>query len=138
MSICGSSPPWVFLGKGVLKICSKLTGEHSCQSEISIKLLCNLHIFRTPFPKNTFSGLLLYLGHYQASYIISTFSTIDSKIYLLKENHVTYIGHQNNIARTQSIKLLTLFELYAITCCSMLLHHLTLCFRYPGSSLRNQ
>ena len=58
----------MFIGKGVLVICSKFTGEHSCRSEISIKLLCNfieitlwhgcsplslLHIFRTPFLKNT-------------------------------------------------------------------------------------
>ena len=61
---CRSSPPEVFLGKGVLKICSKFTGEHPCRSVISIKLLCNfikialrhgcspvnlLHIFRTTF-----------------------------------------------------------------------------------------
>ena len=30
-----------FLGKSVLKICSKFTGEHPCRSVISIKLLCN-------------------------------------------------------------------------------------------------
>ena len=36
-----SSHPEVFLGKGVLKICSKFTGEHPCQSAISIKLICN-------------------------------------------------------------------------------------------------
>ena len=36
-----SSSPEVFLGKGVLKICSKFTGEHPCRSVISIKLLCN-------------------------------------------------------------------------------------------------
>ena len=36
-----SSHPDVFLGKGVLKICSKYTGEHPCWSAISIKLLCN-------------------------------------------------------------------------------------------------
>ena len=62
--------PW----KSVLKICSKFTGEHPCRSAISIKLLCNfieialrhgcspvnlLHIFRTPFPKNTSGRLLL-------------------------------------------------------------------------------
>ena len=55
--------PDVFLEKGALKICSKLTGEQPCRSAISIKLLCNfieialwhglspvnlLHIFRTP------------------------------------------------------------------------------------------
>ena len=33
-----SSRTEVFLRKGVLKICSKLTGEHSCWSAISIKL----------------------------------------------------------------------------------------------------
>ena len=32
--------PEVFLGKGVLKICSQFTGEHPCQIAISIKLLC--------------------------------------------------------------------------------------------------
>ena len=31
-----SSPPEMFLGKGVLKICSKFTGEHPCRSVISI------------------------------------------------------------------------------------------------------
>ena len=68
-----SSHPKVFLGKGVLRICSKFTGEHPCRSAISIKLLSNfieitlwhgcapvnlLHIFRTTFLKNT-SGWLL-------------------------------------------------------------------------------
>ena len=53
-----SSRPDIFLGKGVLKTCSKFTGEHPCRS-----VLCNfieiilwhgcslvnlLHIFRTP------------------------------------------------------------------------------------------
>ena len=32
-----SSHPVVLLGKGVLKICSKFTREHPCQSAISIK-----------------------------------------------------------------------------------------------------
>ena len=49
-----SSPSEVFLGKGVLKICSKFTGEHPCRSAISIKLK------RTPFPKNTSGWLLLH------------------------------------------------------------------------------
>ena len=68
------SLPEVFWGKGVLKICSKYSGEWPCWSVISIKLLCNfieialrhgcssinlLHIFRTTFYKNTFEGLLL-------------------------------------------------------------------------------
>ena len=64
-----SSQLEVFLGKGVLKICSKFTGEHPCRNAISIKLLCNfieitlrhgccpvnlLHIFRTPFLRYTY------------------------------------------------------------------------------------
>ena len=71
----GDSHPELFIRKDVLKIGSKFTGEHSCQSAISIKLLCNfieiklrhgcspvnlLHITRTPFLKNT-SGRLLPL-----------------------------------------------------------------------------
>ena len=71
-----SSRPDVFLGKGVLKICSKFTGEHPCRSEISIKLQSNfiditfwhgcspdnlLHILRTSFPRNTSGWLLLTL-----------------------------------------------------------------------------
>ena len=69
-----SSRPEVFLRKGVLKICSKFTGEDPCQSVISIKLQDNfveialrhgcspvnlLHIFRTPFPRNTSGWLFL-------------------------------------------------------------------------------
>ena len=69
-----SSRPEVFLRKGVLKICSMFIGEHPCRSLISIKLqskfieiklwhgccLVNLlHIFITPFPKDTFGWLLL-------------------------------------------------------------------------------
>ena len=61
----------VFLGKGVLRICSKFTGEHQCRSVISIKLLSTLrhgfspvnllHIF-TSFPKNTCGRLLLHIN----------------------------------------------------------------------------
>ena len=69
-----SSPPKVFLRKGVPEICSKFTGEHPCRSVISIKLQTNfikitlwhgcsplnlLYIFRTPFPRNTSGWLLL-------------------------------------------------------------------------------
>ena len=39
-----SSHAEVFLGKDVLKICSKCTGEHPCRTVISIKLLHNLKI----------------------------------------------------------------------------------------------
>ena len=68
------SHPEVFLGKGVLKICSKFKGEHPCRNVMSIKLICNfieitllrgfypvnlLRIFRTPFLKNNSGRLLL-------------------------------------------------------------------------------
>ena len=64
----------MLLRKGVLKICSKFTGEYPCRSAISIKLQKNfteitlrhgsaplnlLHIFRTPFPENTSGRRLL-------------------------------------------------------------------------------
>ena len=70
----GSSHPEVFLERGVLKKCSKFTGEHPCRSVIWIRLLCNfieitlwhgcspvnlLNIFRTPFLKSTSGRLLL-------------------------------------------------------------------------------
>ena len=63
-----SSSSEVFLRKSVLQICRKFIGEYPCRSAISIKLQKNfieialghgyspvnlLHIFRTPFPKNT-------------------------------------------------------------------------------------
>ena len=69
-----SSRAEVFWGKGVLRICSKLAGEHPSPSVISIKFQSNfieitlrhgcspinlLHIFRTSFPKNTSGWLLL-------------------------------------------------------------------------------
>ena len=65
----------MFSGKGVLKICSKFTGENPCQGVILIKLLWNfieitlrhecspvklLHICRTPFPMNISGWLLLF------------------------------------------------------------------------------
>ena len=68
----------MFLKKGVLKICSKYTGEHQCRSVISIKLLCNFieivlrhecspvnlqRISRTAIFKNTSGRLLLAVGH---------------------------------------------------------------------------
>ena len=69
-----SSPQEVFLGKCILKICSKFTREHPCRSAISIKMQSNfveitlqhgcspvnlLHIFRTTFLKNSSGWLLL-------------------------------------------------------------------------------
>ena len=64
-----SSHSDVFLGKVVLKICSKFTREHSSRSvicsfiEIALRHGCSLvnllHIFRTPFLKNNSAWLRL-------------------------------------------------------------------------------
>ena len=62
--------------KGVLKICSKFTGERPCRSVISIKLICNfieitvwheycpennLRICRAPFYQNSSGEVFLYM-----------------------------------------------------------------------------
>ena len=87
------SRPEVFLGKAVLKICCKFTGEHPCRSVISsvITLLCNfieirlwygyspvnlLYIFTTPFPKNT-SGRLLLNSFSKHNCIVSLVDFLD-------------------------------------------------------------
>ena len=79
-ALCRSNSSEVFLGKGVLKICSKFKGVHPYRSVISTKLQNNfieialrhgyypvnlLHIFGTPFPKNNFGGLYSSLEFWQ-------------------------------------------------------------------------
>ena len=99
-----SSHPEVFLGKAVLKICCKFTGEHQCQSVILIKLICNfieialrrgyslvnlLHIFRIPFPRNTsewlrfdvFLTLSEYFRKTFSQYCILEFLTLDQRTF---------------------------------------------------------
>ena len=88
-----SSRQQVFFVKGALKICRKFTGEHTCRSVFSIKLLCSfieiilwhgcspvnlLHIFRTPFLKNTYGWLFLMLEFEKAtSHHCSRLSTMN-------------------------------------------------------------
>ena len=60
-----SSHSEVFLRKGVLKICSKFTGEHPCQSVISIKLHSSACVFSCKFAayfQNTFFQEHLYVA----------------------------------------------------------------------------
>ena len=52
-----SSPSEVFLGKGVLKICSNITGEHPCRSVISIKMVKHTQTIR-----KTASVKLFFVG----------------------------------------------------------------------------
>ena len=65
-----SSLTEVFLGKGVLETCGKFRGKHPCRSvmlsnftELTLRHWCPLinllHIFRTPFHKKIYGGLLL-------------------------------------------------------------------------------
>ena len=86
-----------FLQKSFMKICIKFTGKHPCRNVISIKLQDNfqeiahrywcylvnlLHIFRTPFYKNTYRGMLL---------MITFFLTTVSYIEVLGYTHSTRI-----------------------------------------------
>ena len=76
-----SSHPEVFLEKGVLKLCSKFTGEHPCRSmlcnfiEIAFRHQCSpvnlLHIFRTPFLKNT-SGWTASINSWKYTFLTVT------------------------------------------------------------------
>ena len=78
------------------KICSKFTGEHPCRSVISIKLKSSfievtlqhgcspvnlLHIFRTPFLKNTSGRLLLAVN---SEFNFNLFQNNILSLYVLK------------------------------------------------------
>ena len=70
-----SSHSEMLLGKGVLKICSKFTREHPCQSnfmEIALRHVCSpvnlLHIFKTPLPKNISECLPLFVVNRSINY----------------------------------------------------------------------
>ena len=73
-----NSPPEVFLGKGVLKICSKFAGEYPCRSMISIKLLCIISehlLLRTHLEDNFSSSSFVIVSKlvFQCSLIRSIF-----------------------------------------------------------------
>ena len=83
----------MFLGKRVLKICSKFTGEHPCRSVVPMELQSNfiettlrhecpfanlLHIFRTPSPKNT-SGRVASVFIY---YVTCVFKFLGNKAFV--------------------------------------------------------
>ena len=88
-SMLRSTRPEVFLGKNVLKICSKFTVEHPCRSAISTKFLCNFieitlrhgcspvnlqHIFRTTSFKIPLDGcfcmLVIILSNLSVSWLL--------------------------------------------------------------------
>ena len=83
LSKARNSHPGVFLRKGVLKLCCKFTGEHSCREVIWIWNFTEialqhrwfpvnlLHIFITPFPKNT-SGGCFWKANVKTNWMSST------------------------------------------------------------------
>ena len=104
--------------RGVLKICSKFTGEHPYRSMISIMLRSNfieitlrhrcsvnlMHIFRTSFPRNTSGRLLLNL-----------YRKIRNKIKEQRESHYvsfhisSYIGKARCLQRVDSLLSSTIY-----------------------------
>ena len=75
----------MFLGKGVLKICSKFTGEHPCRSVISIKLQ-KIKIRSCLKKKNVYSAwkidFLLKIDDFDINVIILL-------LHIIEENHFT-------------------------------------------------
>ena len=84
-----------------MKICTIFTGEQQCLSAISIKLQSNLvevpllhgcstvnflHIFRAPFYKNTYGGLLLEAMAW--SHFIKTNCIETNKIFLVSRIYI--------------------------------------------------
>ena len=99
----------MLLGKSVLKICSKFIGEHLCWSAILIKLQSNfieitlqhgcppvnlLHVFRTPFLKNTSVWLLLKLFLSCLNLILTT-STLTFTFTLFCQFIITFLELKN-------------------------------------------
>ena len=100
----------MFPGKGVLKICSKLTAEHPCWNVISIKLQSNkitlqhgcspvnlLYIFRIPFYEYTYWGLLLFPAkmilwnrHNRLIHLLSPKFSIPNSWYIFSRKEITY------------------------------------------------
>ena len=108
-----SSSPEVFLGEGFLKIRSKFTGEDPCRSVILMKLQSNvfeitakqriwnhtsawvlsynlLHIFRTPFPKNPFGGLLLKIANIWLGPKLQKYGNVSKRFSVIALSHYCY------------------------------------------------
>ena len=116
----------MFLGKGVLKICWKFTGEHPCRNAISVELQSNiieialrhgcspvklLYIFRTPSLNNISERLLLYIVTHvaQLNFYLLIPCSAESVIFLtpdVKSHNRPYIkGHRYlNIPAAESCR----------------------------------
>ena len=90
------------LRKSWLKICSKFTGKHSCQSakqvywnHTSVRLL---HIFKTPFPKNKYGGLLLHVFP-KLTLLSSTYFSLLEKCTFVFSGRLFLLLYSNRIRR---------------------------------------
>ena len=96
-----SSHPEVILVKGVLKICSRFTGDHPCRSVISIKFQSNfielklwrgcsplnlLHIFRTPLLRTPL-GVCFWFSHFQNVFLQTLNNLKQVKRNIFRFNH---------------------------------------------------
>ena len=127
----------MFLRKAVLRKWSKFTGERPCQSDISIKLLCNfieiafqhgcfpvnlLHFFRTSFPKNTSGRLLLKIISDESTATVNqyyTSKTFKKLILDLKETVKKYFSSKNInrlIFVQPYISWICIIQVYSILC----------------------
>ena len=128
-----SNPLELFLGKGLLKICSKFTEEHPCRSVISIKSLCNfleitlqhgcssvnlLHISRTLFLKNTFAGLLLQFSFVSKASFQLQILSFYCPIYTIKKDILFIL--RNVLPQNFSLPLLSEFFLVKKFHCTVL------------------
>ena len=108
LALFRSSLSEMFLGKGVLKIYSKFTGEHPCRSnfiEIAFRHRCSpvnlLHNFRTPFYKNTSGWLLLkvLLEMKVLKFFYPCRLHFFFKIWIAKKNLLWKPKHVNNLSQ---------------------------------------
>ena len=89
----------MFFEKGVLKICSKFTGEHTCRSVISIKFICK------------FIEIALWHGRSPVEEHIRTAASASSSqgrnvLFLAKEKKL--LRYPYKIAKSVCMKYLTL------------------------------
>ena len=117
----------MFLRKSVLKICSKVTGEHPCRSdfnkvvsnfiEIALQHGCSpvnlLHIFKKPFLGNSSGWLLLYrCGFCRCTLftlmILFINKQVKAKQYFPADKYMFKISNRNTSARCEICSKLTI------------------------------
>ena len=150
-----SSCPKAFLRKGVLKICSKITGEHPCRSAISIKMQRNFieitlrhgcSPVNSPFARTTSGGLLpiwsrlilTVLNAFPGEIIISCLHVrTDSKVSLawieaLNKEFQTFV--QNRVVEIRKKHLARKLGLFRRSCPNVFLRKdvLKICSKITG------